>query len=166
MLSFIRWIHAAAIVAMVGFFAFASMIDRLPALTEYLPDLKNYLLEFPKASLPNSDSFLYWQEAKFGLKPTIRINHLTITEQATHAAIVSKMLYASHYFWTALELRALVPDATRGEGFWFVSVNRSRSDGLSGFGGSLVRRKVRDEVESGMESALKMTKARIEGSRD
>ena len=115
------------------------MINRMPSLTDYLPELKTYLLEFPKATLPNSDSFLYWQEAKFGLKPTIRINHLTITEQPTHVAIVSKMLYASHYFWTALELRVLVPDATRGEGFWFASVNRSRSDGLSGFVGSLIR---------------------------
>jgi hypothetical protein len=145
---------------------FASMIDRMPSLTEYLPELKTYLLEFPKATLPNSDSFLYWQEAKFGLKPTIRINHLTITEQPTHVAIVSKMLYASHYFWTALELRVLGPDATRGEGFWFASVNRSRSDGLSGFVGSLIRGKVRGEVESGMQAALKLTKARMEGSRE
>ena len=95
---------------------FASMVERMPSLTEYLPDLKRYLLEFPKASLPKSDSFLYWQEAKFGLKPTIRINHITIAEQPTHVAVASKMLYASHYFWTALELRVLVPDrgARRG----------------------------------------------------
>ena len=91
------------------------------------------MLDYPKVTLPNSESFLYWQSAKFGFKPTIRINHLTISEQPTHVAVVSKMLYASHYFWTAIELRVLVPDPARGEGFWFVSVNRSRSDGLSGF---------------------------------
>jgi hypothetical protein len=63
------------------------------------------------------------------LKPTIRIKHLTIAEQPTHVDVVSKMLYASHYFWTAIELRVMVPDAARGEGFWFATVNRSRSDG-------------------------------------
>jgi hypothetical protein len=141
---------------------FASMVDRMPSLSEYLPDLKRYLLEFPKANLPKSDSFLYWQEAKFGLKPTIRINHITIAEQPTHVAVASKMLYASHYFWTALELRVLVPDAARGEGFWFVSVNRSRSDGLSGFVGRLIRGKVRGEAEKGMQAVLALTKRRME----
>ena len=141
---------------------FASMIERMPELTQYLPDLKRYLLGFPKVTLPNSESFIYWQEAKFGLKPTIRINHLTVLEQPTHAAVVSKMLYASHYFWTAIELRVLVPDPARGEGFWFASVNRSRSDGLSGFTGSLIRGKVRGEAEKGMLAVLKSTKAQLE----
>jgi hypothetical protein len=141
---------------------FASMIERMPELTQYLPDLKRYLLGFPKVTLPNSDSFIYWQEAKFGLKPTIRINHMTILEEPTHAAVVSKMLYASHYFWTAIELRVLVPDPARGEGFWFASVNRSRSDGLSGFTGSLIRGKVRGEAEKGMLAVLKATKAGLE----
>ena len=142
---------------------FASMVNRMPSLTEYLPDLKHYLLNYPKASLPKAESFIYWQEAQFGLKPTIRINHLTIAQASTHVAVASKMLYASHYFWTAIELRVLVPDPSRGEGFWFVSVNRSRSDGLSGFVGTLIRGKVRGEAEKGMEAALSLTKARMEG---
>jgi hypothetical protein len=72
------------------------------------------------------------------------------------------MLYASHYFWTALELRVLVPDPSRGQGFWYVSVNRSRSDGLSGFVGSLIRGKVRGEADKGMMAALKITKTKME----
>ena len=143
---------------------FASMVSRMPSLTEYLPDLKNYLLKYPKASLPKAESFIYWQEAQFGLKPTIRINHLTITEASTHVAVASKMLYASHYFWTAIELRVLVPDPSRGEGFWYASVNRSRSDGLSGFVGRLIRGKVRNEAEKGMQAALAMTKTRMESA--
>lgn len=141
---------------------FASMVDRMPSLSEYLPDLKRYLLDYPKATLPKAESFVYWQEAQFGLKPTIRINHLTIAQQPTHVDVVSKMLYASHYFWTAIELRVLVPDPSRGEGFWFVSVNRSRSDGLSGFVGSLIRGKVRGEAEKGMRAALDITKRKME----
>jgi hypothetical protein len=141
---------------------FAAMVDRMPALTEYLPDLKRYLLDYPKVTLPKAESFLYWQTAKFGLKPVTRINHLTIADEQTHVAVVSKMLYASHYFWTAIELRVLVPDPARGQGFWFVNVNRSRSDGLSGFVGSILRGKVRSETEKGMQTALKVTKARME----
>jgi hypothetical protein len=141
---------------------FATMIGQMPSLTTYLPELKRYLLEYPQMKLPKAESFLYWQEAQFGLKPTIRINHLTVADAQTHVAVVSKMLYASHYFWTAIELRVLIPDAGRGEGFWFVNVNRSRSDGLSGFVGSLIRGKVRGEAEKGMQSALTITKTLME----
>jgi hypothetical protein len=141
---------------------FASMIDRMPSLTEYLPELQRYLLDYPKVTLPDADSFLYWQDAKFGLKPTIRVNHLTIAKYLDGVVVVSKMLYASHYFWTAIELRVLLPDPARGNGFWFVTVNRSRSDGLSGFTGRIIRSKVRGETEKGLQAALRTTRAKLE----
>ena len=140
----------------------ATMIDHMPLLSEYLPGVRQFLLEFPKATLPKSTSFLYWQDAMFGLKPTIRINHVAIAQQETHVAVVSKMLYATHYFWTAIELRVLVPDPSRGAGFWFASVNRSRSDGLTGLIGSVIRAKVQDEAQKGMLTALRATKTRLE----
>jgi hypothetical protein len=141
---------------------FQSLIGRMPEMSTYLPDLRRYLLEYPKHTLPGSSSFLYWQEAAFGLKPTIRINHVVITEGNEGVAVASKRLYASHYFWTALELRVLVPDPPRGRGFWFVTVNRSRSDGLSGFSGKMIRGKVRGEAASRMEAVLKVTKTSLE----
>jgi hypothetical protein len=141
---------------------FRSMIERLPSLAEFLPDLKRYLLDFPKTSLANSESFLYWQQAKFGLKPTLRINHVVITQEADHVVVASKMLYASHYFWTALEVRVLLSDPGRGAGFWFVTISRSRSDGLTGFVGRVIRGKVRDEAEKGIAAVLASTRAKLE----
>jgi hypothetical protein len=141
---------------------FASMIERLPSIGEFLPDVRRYLLEFPKATLPRSESFVYWQEADFGLKPTIRINHLTVAEEPGGAVIVSKMLYASHYFWTALELRVLVPDPSRAGGFWLITESRSRSNGLSGFVGRIIRGKVRGEAEKGTATVLQLTKDMLE----
>jgi hypothetical protein len=142
-----------------------SMIDRMPTAMGLLPELRTYLLQYPNATLPNSTDFLYWQEAQFGLKPTIRINHLVIQENANETIVASKMLYASHYFWTALEVRVLAADPVRGSGFWFITVNRSRSDGLSGFIGRILRGRVRNEVQQGTVAALKLTKASMEGSR-
>jgi hypothetical protein len=143
---------------------FRAMVDRMPELTAYMPDMRRYLLEYPRATIPDATSFLYWQETEFGLKPTIRISHLTIREAPDGAVVASKMLYASHYFWTGLELRALIPDPPRGTGFWFVTVNRSRSDGLGGFTGLFVRRRVRSEVEKGALAALRSTKRRLENA--
>jgi hypothetical protein len=141
---------------------FRSMIERLPRLAAELPELRRFLLEYPKAPLANATDFLYWQETQFGLKPTVRINHLVIQERADRTVVASKMLYASHYFWTALELRVLLPDPARGPGFWLVTVNRSRSDGLSGFTGRVIRDRVQREVEESTRTALAATKKRLE----
>ena len=141
---------------------FKSMVERIPALVEYLPELRTYLLEYPRATLPNSSSFLYWQEAQFGLKATIRINHVVIHDRPGATVVASKLLYASHYFWTALEIRVLVPDPARGRGFWFVDISRSRSDGLTGFVGGLVRRRVESEAQKGILGLLQHTKRRLE----
>lgn len=141
---------------------FRAMVDQMPELTSYMPNLRRYLLEYPKQSLPDAISFLYWQETEFGLRPTIRISHLTIREGPDETVVASKMLYSSHYFWTGLELRALLPDPSRGPGFWFVTVSRSRSDGLSGFTGFFVRRRVRSEVQKGALAGLQATKKILE----
>lgn len=79
---------------------FRTMIDQMPELTTYMPDMRRYLLEYPKVTLAHSTSFLYWQETVFGLKPTIRTSHLTIREGPDDTVVTSKMLYARHYFWT------------------------------------------------------------------
>ena len=114
---------------------FRSMIDRLPALSEHLPELKRYLLDYPKATLPSSESFLYWQEAKFGLKPTIRITHLVISRAAdARRGGVEDALRQPLLLDRDGAARARAGSRAR-TGFWFVNVNRSRSDGLSGFVG-------------------------------
>lgn len=142
-----------------------AMIDQTPQLTTDMPDLRRYLLQYPKTSLPDSTSFLYWQETDFGLKPTIRISHLTIREGPDDTVVASKMLYATHYFWTGLELRVLLPDPSRGPGFWFVTDYRGRSDGLSGFTGLFVRGRVRSEVQNRALAGLRMTKQMLEEIR-
>ena len=144
---------------------FRSMVDQMPELTEFMPNIRRYLLEYPRTTLPEATSFLYWQETDFGLKPTIRISHVTVREGPEDVVVASKMLYASHYFWAGLELRALVPDPSRGPGFWFVTVNRSRSDGLSGLTGLFVRRRVRGAVRDGALTVLRTTKRKLETPR-
>jgi hypothetical protein len=144
---------------------FRALVEQMPDLSTSIPALRRYLLEYPAPALPGATSVFYWQETQFGLKPTIRISHLVIAEGRDDTVVASKMLYASHYFWTALELRALLPDPSRGPGFWLVTINRSRSDGLSGFTGFFIRRRARSEIQAGTRTILESTKQLLEGGR-
>jgi hypothetical protein len=141
---------------------FTELVQAMPEFGGGLGDVRRFLLEYPGFVPPRTSSFIYWQEASFGLKPTIRFNHFAVIEEARGVVVVSKQLYASHYFWTALEMRVLVPDPSRGVGFWFVNVNRSRSDGLTGFVGRIIGSKVRSEAENGMKAVLAVTKQSLE----
>jgi len=139
------------------------LLDSMPELSQHQPDMRHYLLEYPKPPTRPTISFMYWQEATFGLKPLIRISHVAIQETPDATIVASKQLYSSHYFWSALELRALIPDPSRGPGFWFVNVNRSRLDGLGGFVGWLIRGRVREGARKGLQSVLTATKKTLEG---
>ena len=141
---------------------FRALLLEIPPLPTFLPPVGAYLLEYPRAWLPGSTSFLYWQETRFGLKPTIRLNHQTILETSREVLVLSKMLYASHYFRSALEVRMAVPDQARG-GFWLATISSSRADGLTGLTGFFVRGRVRSEVARGIQTVLTTTKARLEG---
>jgi hypothetical protein len=142
---------------------FRAMVAEMPELTDYMPDIRRYLLQYPATTLQDSTSFLYWQVIQFGLRPTFRINHLTIREGRDAVVIASKMLYANHYFWTGLELRALLPDPSRGPGFWFVTNYRGRADALGGFKGAVIRGRVRSKVNNGALAGLKLAKQMLEG---
>ena len=144
---------------------FAAILDEMSPLLQSAPVLRRYLLEYPKARLSKGSAFFYWQQVEFGLKPTIRVNHVAISEEAENTIIASKLLYANHYFRAALELQILVPDSSRGPGFWLVTVKRLRSDGLSGTTGQFVRIRVERDALKGLNEALRATKSRMRQSR-
>jgi hypothetical protein len=143
-----------------------ALVNGMPVLAATMPDVREYLLNYPRATLPDATSLFYWQETQFGLKPTIRVSHLVLRERPDEAVVASKMIYATHYFWTTLELRYLLADPSRGPGFWFVTTTRSRVDGLTGFMGFFIRRKVRSGVLEGTHTVLQATKRRIENRAD
>ena len=145
---------------------FGAMVQHVPELTPSVGEMRRYLLEYPNVAPGDATSFLYWQETDFGLKPTIRISHMAVREGQDDTVVASKMLYASHYFWTGLEVRVLLPDPSRGPGFWLVNFNFGRSDGLGGFTGRIVRVWVRSAAQKKMLAALRATKRRVEGPRE
>ncbi len=147
---------------------FETMVGRSSALPDVLPELRRYLLQYPDADLPGADSFFYWEQVNFGLKPTIRVNHAVTyhTQSPTGDIFVVaiKQLYASHYFHTALDVSVCVGDGERPgrRGFYLLTLKGSEQDGLTGMKGSVVRKVAVDKTRSSLESVLASIKAAIE----
>jgi hypothetical protein len=127
---------------------------------EYVPDMRHYLLEFPNRPRPTTSFFTGKRPSSVSSRPSRQPRGHSGRHGRDDRRV--KQLYSSHCFWTALELRALVPDPSRGPGFWFVNVNRSRSDGLSGFVGTMIRGKVRTSARKGLDAGLVATRKKLE----
>jgi hypothetical protein len=144
---------------------FAALITRLSALPEYLPELNEYLLEYPKAQSDKVQAGFYWEEVNFGLKPTFRIVQKAVYRGTSPGdpvyALAEKQIYASHYFETALDLTVCVRDAQR-PGFYIITVKGSKQAGLTGLKGSIVRKVALDKARSSLERVLATIKQTLE----
>ena len=142
---------------------FRSLLASRDPLPAPAPALLAYLDGYPRGLPDGADEFFYWTVVDFGMKPTIRLNHVTICPLPDREltgvayAIATKQLYASHYFHTTLELRFLLDrTAAEGrEGSALISITRSRNDGMTGFRGlflrPIIRRRSRDAVRNYLE---------------
>jgi hypothetical protein len=148
---------------------FQTLLDHSPYIETYTPGLASYLRSYPQVALPESEEFFYWSTVEFGLKPLLRINHVNIKRlgeaENAEAVIASTNLYSSHYFRAALELRYLLHDRKRLDaGFYLVSINRARADGLTGIIGSILGRKIRNRSRDRMATFLKHAKLNTEAA--
>jgi hypothetical protein len=136
-----------------------------------VPALIAYFEEYPRSRPPGATDFFYWSVVDFGLKPTVRVNHVVIYPLAGRPSGVShviaiKQLYASHYFQATLELRFLV-DAARSpdrRGFYLLSITRSRIDGTTGLTGSLLRSIINRRSRSAVRGYLEHLKRQVESA--
>ena len=144
---------------------FASLIGRFEALPVYLPELNEYLLEYPKAKSDNAQAGFYWEKVNFGLKPTFRIVQKIVYRGAIGKepayAVAEKQIYASHYFQTALDLSVCIKDPQRS-GFYIITVKGSKQAGLTGLKGSIVRKVAVDKTRSSLERVLVTIKQKLE----
>ncbi|MGH9162037.1 MAG: hypothetical protein ACRD2X_18875, partial [Vicinamibacteraceae bacterium] len=148
--------------------ALEAMLDASGSLLSSQPELREYLRAYPMARLANADDFFYWSLVDFGIKPTLRVNHVTIYEpppdRGVKYAIASKQIYASHYFDAALELKLLVDDPLQRspDRVYLLVVNRARIGGLKGFLRALIRPSARRKTRDALDRYLRSTKARLE----
>jgi hypothetical protein len=136
-----------------------------------VPELTRYLDDYPRSRPVGAEDFFYWSVVDFGLKPTLRVNHVIIYPLAARPSGVShviaiKQLYATHYFHTTLELRFLVSDERRAgqRGFDLFSITRSRIDGTGGLTGSFLRPVISRRSRNGVRVYLEHLKRQVEAA--
>ncbi len=127
----------------------------------------NSFLADTKSGLQLVEETLVWSKIKFGLKPVISVNHISIykrnSDVGPQVLVASKQIYANHYFnaFHALTAFVNVPGATNGS--YLVYENRSRADGLEGPFGKIKRGVVEKKALEGLRGIIAQSKASLEG---
>ena len=140
--------------------------DLMAALShDVLDEIPQYLKSSPNAELRLIEHALVWSKIKFGLKPVIAINHITIYQREQKSGpqilIASKQIYANHYFDSSLALTAFlsIPGTTSGYLFY---ENRSRADGLGGAFSGLKRGIIENRALDGVKAILHQSQLSLE----
>jgi len=150
---------------------FAYLLSYDNALVEHEPDFYHYLLTYPKGKPAKFEETFFWTKVKFGLKPTLRIEHMVTMRgrpgDQVACAIANKQLYSSHYFRTALDLSICVRegDDPKQPSFYLIKALGSEQAGLSGARGSIVRRAAVGRAVSNLQKGLTRLKNTLEDNR-
>jgi hypothetical protein len=116
------------------------------------------------APLHPLEDLIVWSKIKFGLKPVISINHVTIYkgdgELGPQVLAVSKQLYANHYFNSSLALTGFVTVA--GPESYLIYENRSRADSLEGPLSKFKRSIVQNKALEGLKGILEQSKLTLD----
>ena len=133
---------------------------------EYAPELKAYLEQYPRGTLPGARDVFYWVKENYGLKPVISIVHGVIYQppaRTDRAFVVQKQIYASHYYDGSLAMATLLsaPDDTT----YLLYANRSRGDLLRGGFGGLKRSMAQSQARKAAVQTLGTIKRQLEGVR-
>ncbi len=147
---------------------FRHLLSYPRAWPQQAPDFHNHLLSYPQGKAGSMEDTFYWAKVKFGLKPTLRIVHQSVTKESVHGnpvyMVAEKQLYANHYFRTALDLSFCVPDASdpNQSGFYLIKIMGSEQAGLTGFFGSIIRKIALMRSTSALKKALVIFKTSLE----
>jgi hypothetical protein len=136
---------------------------------EYAPELKAYLEQFPRGSLPGGRDVFYWVKENYGLKPVLSIVHGVVYQppsRADRAFVVQKQIYASHYYDGSLAIAtALSATENAAPVTYLLYANRSRGDMLRGGFGGLKRNAAQSQARKAAQETLGTIKRQLEQQR-
>lgn len=146
-----------------------SLLTDLLYVNEADPAFAAYLKSFPYGSLPDVENNVSWANIKFGLKPVIIVTHVarhtTHVNDVTRILVISKQIYADHYFDASLSLTAIVSNHTpSGTQSYLLYANHSRASGLAGSFSKMKHKLVESEALDNLENLLQQTRLVIESN--
>ena len=148
----------------------ANEIHSLITASTFGLDLSGELLREPKGlsepGLSVVENAIVWSKIKFGLKPVLAINHIVIyeheqTTRPQQILVVSKQIYANHYFDSSLAVTAFGNNPSSSSGSYLFYENRSRVDELAGLFGKIKREIIEDQAVAGLKTILEKSKASL-----
>lgn len=145
----------------------AEQLKKSPLLYQYVPDVAEYLLSFPKSRLQDNEDFFYWQMADLGFTPVFRIVHGVVQSRRMPAGVgyvtALKLIYASRYFQSGLEFRFLIPAAGQGGAVsTYVLLAQRALLSNSGVDGARLREVVAVKASNSLERFLMNSKTALE----
>jgi len=132
---------------------------------DVLTNFQQYVRGFPEPNLVDVQNTIVWSKVKFGLKPVIAINHITIYKNEKEAGpqilIASKQIYANHYFDSSLALTAFINIPGASPASYLFYENRSRADALEGVFSKLRRGIVENRAVDSLKGILEQSKVNL-----
>ena len=111
---------------------------------------------------------IVWSKIKFGLKPVLAINHILIfktqQEVGPQILVLSKQIYANHYFDASVALTGLMKTSGANPEYYLFYENHSLADGLQGMFGGIKRGLIEHEAVSGLKTIMRGTKHRLDAT--
>ena len=145
-----------------------SLLESSLYINDFAPELTKYLQGFPQPELMGVENAINWTKVNFGLKPVTIITHVATYRRRFNGVpqilVVSKQLYANHYFDSSLALTALINVARDGStsDSYLLYTNRSRADSLAGSFSKLKRALVEEEAVANLNAILIQTLQNLE----
>jgi len=130
-----------------------------------LPEFRQHLRNSRTSEFSIVESVIVWSKIKFGLKPVMAVNHIMVykreLETGPQVVVISKQIYANHYFDSSLALTAFVSIADASRGSYLIYENRSRADGLGGLLSKMKRGIVEAKAVDSLKNILESSKATL-----
>jgi hypothetical protein len=110
-----------------------ALLSNLIYVNDTAPEFVRHLKAFPRSTVPVEHS-LSWAKIDFGLKPVLVITDVSTfrsdVDGVPRVLVLSKQIYANHYFDASLSLTAIIADQTRTKSD-LLYVNHSRASALA-----------------------------------
>jgi len=141
-----------------------SLLTNLLYVNDTAPEFVRYMKAFPRSTVPVEHA-LSWAKINFGLKPVLVITDVSTyrsyVDGVPRVLVLSKQIYANHYFDASLSLIAAIADQTRTKSD-LLYVNHSRAGALAGSFSKFKHKIVEGGAVEDLQKLLEQTRLNID----